>query len=151
MKKFQFRLDPVLKLRKYKERMAQMALAKAQVELKNAMSELDSAKMREQAARSAWTAGLEKGMWDAEFKMHADHVRGLEQETKAAESLIIQLEEIVAQRQKGVLDAAASRKTMDLLKDSRLAEYRIEAERADQKEADELANLHRASQKEASL
>ncbi len=146
MKKFQFRLEPVLKLRKYKERMAQMELARAQAALLESQQMVESAIKREGEARHDWEAGMEKGMWEPEFRWHVDHVRGLEQQTVQTIEYEAKMQEVVAQRQGDLMKVTVSRKSMDLLKDERLNQYLLETGRQEQKETDELANLHRSSQ-----
>ena len=146
MKKFQFRLEPVLKLRKYKERMAQMELAKAQAALQQGRALLEQSRLQEEKARRDWEGGLQKGMWEAEFRMYADHVRGLETQTKRAMENQARLQDAVEKSREDLLKVTTSRKTMDLLREERFKQYLLETGRLEQKETDELANLHRSSQ-----
>ncbi len=146
MKKFAFRLEPVLKLRQYKERQAQMELARAQAVLKENQLQLETTQNEAVGARSRWEAGLEKGMWETEFRMHADHLRGVKQQIHEILERKMQLEELVAMRQKELMDATVERKSMDLLKEKQMKEHQAEAGKAEQKQTDELAVLHRSSQ-----
>ncbi|MBI9074728.1 MAG: flagellar export protein FliJ [Desulfatibacillum sp.] len=146
MKKFQFRLEPVLKLRKYKERMAQMELAKAQAALQECRTMLEKSKIQEESARRDWDSGLQKGMWETEFRMYADHIRGLELQTKRTVENELRLQDVVEQRREDLMKVTVGRKSMDLLRDERFNQYLLETGRMEQKETDELANLHRSSQ-----
>ncbi|SHK76106.1 flagellar FliJ protein [Desulfatibacillum alkenivorans DSM 16219] len=146
MKKFQFRLEPVLKLRKYKERTAQMELAKALAALQEAQAFLEQSRLQEISAQRNWDAGLEKGMWENEFRMHADHLRGLKAQTARALENEARLKGVVEKRRRELVQASASRKSMELLREERFTQYKLETGRMEQKETDEMASLHRSTQ-----
>lgn len=146
MKKFLFRLEPVLKLRKYKERMAQMELAKAQAALQECQVMLEKSRTQQNLVRRDWESGLVKGMWETEFRMYADHTKGLELQTKRAVETEVKLKHMVEKSRENLMAVTVSRKTMDFLREERFAQYQLETGSKEQKETDELANIHRSSQ-----
>lgn len=145
MKKFQFNMEPVLRLRQYKERMAQMELAKAHSALVKSSKILDAAKVQERTAHLELDSALEKGVWETEFHLHAGYVKGLKRKIRKALEQKLKMTQLVAKAKEKVILASINKKTMDILKDKRFAEYQVETGKIEQKQSDELASLHRFS------
>ncbi|MCX6640548.1 MAG: flagellar export protein FliJ [bacterium] len=138
MKKFKFRLERVVDVRKTKEKECQRELAVSQAEYQRQLRRLEEAaedsahsseKLRQALTKSA-TAGdlkLMHGwrMWQAE-ELRAQAYRTEAQECE------------VEEKREALIQASKDKKILEKLKERRQEEYRIEAEKETQAFLDEL-------------
>ena len=132
MKKFSFRLEKVLKLRKFKEEECKIELGHAISNLNIIENEIKmTAVKRQSAASQRFNATNEIGEWN-------NYILRLDQETERLMEKAAQAEIIVEEKRALYLEAAKDLKTLEKLKEKRQQEHRKEAADYQMAEVDDL-------------
>jgi len=132
MKKFSFRLEKVLQLRKFREE-------ECKIELGHAISGLNviendikiTAVKRRKAASQRFNAANEIGAWD-------NYILRLDQETERLMEKAAQAEIIVEEKRALYLEASKDLKTLEKLKEKRGKEHRKEMLDSQMTEVDDI-------------
>lgn len=145
MKRFKFRLDPVIRYRQYLERIAQINLAKekhALIETKNRISKIEQTK---QYAAGELEREQEQGIEVDRHRVFTDYLRGLGEEVESESERLIEIGKRIRERQETVKAETIKKKTLEWVKQAEHSKYLELITRAEYKEADELVGLARRS------
>jgi len=132
VKKFSFRLEKVLQLRKFREEECKIELGHAISNLNIIENEIKmTAVKRQSAASQRFNATNEIGEWN-------NYILRLDQETERLMEKAAQAEIIVEEKRALYLEAAKDLKTLEKLKEKRQQEHRKEAADYQMAEVDDL-------------
>lgn len=145
MRRFIFRLEHVLNVRRAKEEAALAELAAARRAL--AMEQMTLEQRRARARRALQEARRRRmgGEDPALAAWLTAFLEALEDDVRLQEERVRQAEEEVQSRLQAALEAMKERKAMEKLRERRLAEHLAEAAREDIRAMDEAAALRTAS------
>ena len=138
-KKFKFRLEPLLKLRRHREKERQKEHAASVHEAhkqKQQLQTLDSQRLNTldfQRERLVGALSVTQALVASRYlvKLKRQHLAGT--------GLLHALEREVEKKRQKLVEAARDRKMYELLKEKRQLRHRQDAEKRDQKELDEVA------------
>jgi flagellar FliJ protein len=141
MKRFEFKLQSLLKFRNHLERMAQQEMAQVLLEITDCEKQIDSL----QTTHGQWVQKLEhlvvKGIGSQEFKRHQDYLGALlgmvEEETKRK----VQLETLLEKKRLALKKRSIDKKAIERLREKQAEEFKQEMLVAEQKELDEISSL----------
>ncbi|NVL91056.1 MAG: flagellar export protein FliJ [Desulfobacterales bacterium] len=145
MKRFKFRLDPVIRYRQYLERIAQINLAKekqALIETRNRISGIEQTKRH---AAGELEREQEQGIEVDRHRIFTDYLRGLGEDIEFESERLIEIGKRVRERQEAVKAETIKKKTLEWLKEAEYNKYLALIDRAEYKESDELIGLARGS------
>jgi flagellar FliJ protein len=144
MKRFEFKLQSLLKFRNHLERMAQQEMAQVLLEITDCEKQIDSL----QTTHGQWGQKLDrlvvKGIGSQEFKRHQDYLGALlgmvEEETQRK----VQLETLLEKKRLALKKRSIDKKAIERLREKQAEEYNQEMLVAEQKELDEISSLKKA-------
>ncbi len=145
MKRFEFRLDPVIRYRKYLEQIALMDLAKSKsalVQTEKRIKEMGQA--HKDGARDLGfreTQGLDVGT----HRIHTAYLQGLTDRIALENDRLVEIEKDIVEKQQAVEAQRIKKETLELIRQKEYDRYLIRIDKAQQKAADELVNLRRES------
>jgi len=145
MKRFKFRLDPVIRYRQYLERIAQINLAKekqALIETRNRISGIEQTKRH---AAGELEREQEQGIEVDRHRIFTDYLRGLGEDIEFESERLIKIGKRVREKQEAVKAETIKKKTLEWIKETEYSKYLELINRAEYKEADELVGLARGS------
>jgi flagellar FliJ protein len=141
VKNFKFRLDPVLRYRRYLERLALMELAKAKTAIALTTSEI----AKREALKKEAAAGLglreTEGMSVREHRIYAAYLRGLDDQIEGAKVRLAKLVEDVRKKHEAAEAHRVKKETLEAIRNKEHNDHLEKFYRAQQKEADELFGL----------
>ena len=143
MKRFKFRLDPVIRYREYRERIAQIELARetqALIQTKNRISEIEQAK---QYAACELDGEEEEGIEVDRHRLFTAYLRGLRHEIESESERLIEIGKRIREKQELVKAETIKKKTLEWIKQTEYTKYLECVNRAEQKAADEMFGLRR--------
>jgi len=148
MKKFKFKLEAVLRYRKYKERLAQLELVK----IKNAVIQKQLVIKKLSTDRRLVTIKLkekeDEGITMGQFRIYTMYIEGLEikieEETKELNRLIQKMR----RQQEVVKQERIKKKSLERMEEIAQQTYIQTMIKAEQKLMDEIAGLKRKTEKE---
>jgi flagellar FliJ protein len=149
MKKFKFKLDAVLRYRKYRERNAQLELVKA----KNAVVEkrqlIEKLKQNRLQAIYDLKANEEKGMSVGRHRFYTNYIAGTDHALEEEQKQLVQLEKVLKHHQEIVRKEQIKRKTLEKMEDIKKKEYISDYIKFEQKTMDEMVAIRYKPMKEA--
>jgi flagellar protein FliJ len=132
MKRFNFRLQKILRLRKFREEQCKIELEQALGVLNMIENEIKAtAVKRHNAAAQRFTDLNQAGKWD-------NYILRLDQETERLMERAAQAQLIVEEKRAKYLEASRALKALEKLKEKRIKEYRKEAADLQMAEVDDL-------------
>ncbi len=143
MKRFKFRLDPVIRYRQYLEKMALMELAKAKaavVQTKQRIRDLEQAK-KDMAVDLRIQEG--QGMSVRRFRVYEAYLHGLDDQIDVQTGRLPKLEQAVMQKYKAAEAQRVKKETLELAREKQHGKYMEQVALAEQKSVDELISLRR--------
>ncbi len=143
MKRFKFRLDPVIRYREYRERIAQIELARetqALIETKSRISEIEQTR---RYAASEFDGEQTEGIEVDRYRIFTAYLRGLRHEIESESERLIEIGKRIRKKQEAVKAETIKKKTVEWLKETEYSKYLEWVNRAEQKAADELVGLRR--------
>ncbi|MBF0449166.1 MAG: flagellar export protein FliJ [Candidatus Magnetomorum sp.] len=149
MKKFKFKLDAVLRYRKYRERNAQLELVKvknAVVEKRQLIEKLK--KNRLQAILELKTCE-EKGISVGRHRFYTNYITGTDHALEEEQKQLVQLEKVLRHHQEIVRKEQIKRKTLEKIEDIKKKEYISDYIKFEQKTMDEMVAIRHKPIKEA--
>jgi flagellar FliJ protein len=141
MKRFKFRLDPVIRYREYRERIVQIALARetqALVESKDRISEMEQVR---RYTASELDSEQEQGIEVDRYRVFTAYLQGLRDEIKSESEHLVEIGKRIREKQEAVKVETIKKKTLELIKQTKYSKYSEWINRAEQKAADELIGL----------
>ncbi len=145
MKRFKFRPDPVIRYREYRERIAQIDLARetqALIESKNRISRIEETRTN---AGGELEAEQKQGIAVDRYRVFTAYLQGLRQEIESESERLLEVGKRIKEKQHVVKAETIKKKTLEWIKQAEYCKYLEEVRRAEQKEADELVGLRRKS------
>jgi len=149
MKEFKFKLESVLRYRKYRERNAQLELVKA----KNAV--IEKRQLIEKLKRNRLQAIFElkeketKGIGVGRHRFYTNYILGTDQALEEEQKKLLELEKIFRHHQELVRKEQIKRKTLEKIEDIKKKEYVSEYIKFEQKTMDEMVAIRQKPAKEA--
>ncbi len=144
MKRFEFKLQPLLTYREYLERLAQQKTAKAHLDVKNCEDLIAH-------LRQTWDKNSEKmdgivgeGVNAAEFKRYYYYRESLENDIEDEKVKELQLRETLKKKLLELKKKSVEKKAMELYREKLKTEYNQEIIKVEQKELDEISSLKTA-------
>jgi flagellar FliJ protein len=139
MKGFQFRLEPVLRLRRHGLDRRRLDLARARVSLRAATRLRGALADALRAAQERRAVRMAEGLRAGELRELQHGVEHLLGEVSRADAAVRAAESAATQALAGVTEARRSVRALEILREKALAEHRRELERREQAELDEVA------------
>ena len=141
MKRFKFRLDPVIRYREYQERIAQIGLARetqALVESKNRISEM---KQTRRYTATELDSEQKRGIEVDRHRVFTAYLQGLRDEIESESGRLVEIGKRMREKQEAVKAETIKKKTLEWIKQTKYSKYLERMNRAEQKAADELIGL----------
>jgi flagellar FliJ protein len=143
MKRFKFRLDPVIRYREYRERIAQIELARetqALIESKNRISKIEQTR---RYAASELDAEQKEGIEVDRYQVFTAYLQGLRYEIESESERLVEIGKRIREKQEAVKAESIKKKTLEWIKQTEYSKYLEWANRTERKAADELVGLSR--------
>lgn len=141
MKRFKFRLDPVIRYREYRERIAQIGLARetqAHVESKNRISEIEQAR---RYTVSELDSEQKQGIEVDRHLIFTAYLQGLRDEIESERERLVEIDKRIREKQEAAKVETMKKKTLEWIKQTQYSKHLKWINRAEQKAADELIGL----------
>lgn len=139
MKRFRFRLDPLLRLRNHELDQCRMQLGQALSEVERALERTKKVRRNAQEGSALIARWSQQGVTPPELAAGQLGTFDLYREIKSCEAGEAVVREAVAQARSRVVEAQTRLRTVEILKERALAEHRAETMRVEQAELDEVA------------
>lgn len=144
MKKFEFRLEALLRYREHREHEMLQALASAQSDVRECEERI-AERLETLALKIEELDRLAASGIDVEnYRIYMDYLAGMEAEIEAEKRRLTQLQDIVAERQKELTRRSIQKKMMENLKIRKKEQYFEEMLQLQQKETDDMVLLRKA-------
>ena len=144
MKRFQFRLDPLLRYREFREQQARQAVSNASRDVRICEADIARLQGRLADARRACDQEAAGGIAAERFLQFTRFVEGLETRLEAENERRQKLLTELAACKKRLAEAALERKSVENLKERRKAEYYQEMARESQRQTDDMTIIRQA-------
>lgn len=141
MKRFKFRLDPVIRYREYRERIAQIGLARetqALVESEKRISEIEQAR---RCTVSELDSEQKQGIEVDRHLIFTAYLQGLHDEIESERERLVEIDKRIREKQEAVKVETMKKKTLEWIKQTQYSKHLKWINRAEQKAADELIGL----------
>ena len=147
MKRFKFRLDPLVRYREYRERIAQIDLAReiqALIETKNRISGIEEIR---RCAASDLYGEQKEGIEVSRYRVFTAYLQGLRDEIDSESGRLIEIGKRLREKQRVVKAETIKKKTLERMKQNKYSKYLERMNRIEQKVADDLTGLGKKSEK----
>ena len=141
MKRFKFRLDPVIRYREYRERIAQIGLARetqALVESEKRISEIEQAR---RCTVSELDSEQKQGIEVDRHLIFTAYLQGLHDEIESERERLVEIDKRIREKQEAAKVETMKKKTLEWIKQTQYSIHLKWINRAEQKAADELIGL----------
>ena len=141
MKRFKFRLDPVIRYREYRERIAQIGLARetqALVESEKRISEIEQAR---RCTVSELDSEQKQGIEVDRHLIFTAYLQGLRDEIESERERLVEIDKRIREKQEAAKVETMKKKTLEWIKQTQYSKHLQWINRAEQKAADELIGL----------
>ena len=141
MKRFKFRFDPVIRYREYRERIAQISLARetqALVESKNRISDIEQAR---RYTASELDNEQKQGIEVDRHLVFTAYLRGLSDEIESEKERLVEIDKRIREKQEAARVEMIKKKTLKWIKQTQYSKYLKWFNQTEQKAADELIGL----------
>jgi flagellar protein FliJ len=136
---FQFDLEAVLNYRVRIEEQCQLALAEAEKRLQYAMNVLESLQREKNDLIRHLVKMQQNALTSDVIERHFIFIEYLKSKEEKQEAIIINMKEEVSSERRNLLEAAKKKKTMESLREKKMAAYVSEMAAKDRKELDDFA------------
>ena len=144
MKRFSFRLQPILKYREYQERLARQETALALADVRESQARTDVLRGEKGRAADAMDRDASGGISASEYKAHALYLDSLDSDIAGQVQTTRKLGTVLSAKQKDLAKRSVARKVMERLKERRAREYMEEFRDVEQKTLDEIISVRKA-------
>ena len=144
MKRFSFRLQPVLKYRTYLEQLAQQEMVKAFIEVAESEKKLKQLRLDFFKGADDLEKETVKGISAASFRQFNDFLDSLENDINGEEKNLTQLKQKADEKQRALTQKSVDRKIIERLKERKKNDYRGDVLHEEQTMADEVSSLKKA-------
>ena len=140
MKRFDFKLEPLLNFRKYLELLSQQMTAKAHLDLNNCENQIALLKEKYLSASDDLEKHMVKGINAKDFKQHHHFLGNIENDIENQLRSKIELKKVLEKKIAELKKRSVDKKVIEVLKDKRQKEYNDEIIKQDQKILDEISS-----------
>ncbi len=144
MKRFDFKLQPLLNYREYLERLAQQMTAKAHMDIKNCEQQIEYLRYRYIESSESLERNMLKGIDAGQFRQHHDFLNQVERDIKDQLMNRKQLVKILEKKLDNLKKRSIDKKVIERLKERKILEYKDEFQKSEQQLQDEIASLTKA-------
>lgn len=144
MKKFNFRLESVLKYRTYQEQLAQQEMLKAFIKVAESEKRVEALKNILLNLSERLDKETGQGISAASFKQFSDYLDSLEDDIQSEIKNLNNLKKTADEKQKILTEKSIERKIIERLKNRKKDDYREEMLVEEQNTADEVSSLKTA-------
>jgi len=144
MKKFKFRLDPLLRYRSFQEHQKKLAVAAARYEVMACEAAIENTVLLARTTSETLDSAMANGMDATRFEWFKHYLEGLSSSRGAAEARRIELMKTLTQRQLELTEKSVARKVVENLKARKKEDYYREALKTEQKVLDDMVILRSA-------
>ncbi|MBF0302473.1 MAG: flagellar export protein FliJ [Desulfamplus sp.] len=144
MKKFNFRLQPVLKYREHLENIAKQEYFQASMDVKSAEEQIKQMEQGYQITSDNVEQETRKGIPAQLFRQYNDYLEALENDIILKRKEHEQLQKVLAVKQQALTKKSVERKVIERLREKKKSEYVEEFMAEDQKRADDMTSLKTA-------
>ena len=144
MKKFQFRLEPLIKYREFLERQKQLEVAKARSDVLSCEQSIEKTRAAFSETAASLEAALGEGVDAARFLQVRNYMAGLEALEASEEKRRIGLLKVLKKRQKELAQKSVEKKAIEKLKARQKEEYYTAMLKEEQKTLDDTVILRQA-------
>jgi flagellar FliJ protein len=139
MRKFQFKLQTLLKVREQKEKAAQQELAQAQQARDMIQHRIDALQEEGKEAEAMMREKKQRTFSAPELSANLQYLEGIRFQIARMQDDLFRASNIVAEKQQQLAEAITDRKALEKLKERRKEEWEAEFRREERKLADEHA------------
>jgi flagellar FliJ protein len=143
MKRFSFRLDSILDYRRYLEKRAQRDLVAARNEQMLRKKAAESLVVRRRETAQACRAESLEGMDVPRYHIYKSFLLGLDQDLEKAHTGLREGENTIRAKEEVLKKKTVEKRVLEVLKDLQRRAHRLKAERAEQKNLDELVIMRK--------
>ncbi len=144
MKRFEFKLQPLLKYREYLERLAQQKTAKAHLDVKNCEEQIVHLRQNWDQNAETMDGIVGNGVSAVEFRRYHNYLESLENNIEDEKQRKIQLKDKLKKKLLELKKKSVDKKVMELYREKLRTEYNQELVKIEQKELDEISSLKTA-------
>jgi len=143
----EFRLEQVLKFRKEVEKMQQLELAAAKQQHETARDRLKSEKTALEALEQEFAQRQLNGIEAKDLQLYGDFSRRKSQEIQQMRDCLVTLEKTVHEKRESLLTAAKEKKALEVFKEKKMRDLRMEQLCKERAFMDEVAIQSRGGQR----
>lgn len=144
MKKFEFKMGPLLSYREYMERVAQQKTAKAHMDVKDSAGEISRLTDVKKGHAVEMEQVVEKGVSAALFRQHCRYRDAVEISIRQERMRKVELEKVLRKRLAELKKKSVDKKVMEVYRERLKEQYTQELIKNEQKELDEISSLKTA-------
>nr|WP_320015899.1 flagellar export protein FliJ [uncultured Desulfobacter sp.] len=144
MKKFQFRLQSLLKYKRHLEQVAKQEMAKAVADVLACEQRITEFQKDRVSATDQLESQVEKGMGAGQFNRYTEFITALDQMIILEQNKKNELEKILSDKRDALKQRTIEKKSLERLREKQAREYIQEMIREEQKGLDEIASLKTA-------
>ncbi|MBF0233655.1 MAG: flagellar export protein FliJ [Desulfamplus sp.] len=144
MKKFNFKLYPVLKYREHLENIAKQEYVKAYMDVKTAQEMILQMEQAFQILADKVDQETITGISSMLFRQYNDYLDSLESDIELKRKELEQLQRVQAVKQQALTKKSVAKKVIERLREKKRGEYLEEFQAEEQKRADDIASLKKA-------
>ncbi|MCP3875431.1 MAG: flagellar export protein FliJ [Desulfobacteraceae bacterium] len=144
MKRFEFKLQPLLKYREYMERLAQQKTAKAHMDVKNCEDQIVSLRQTRDKNMDTMEGVVSDGISAAKFRRYYNYLESVETSMENEKKRKVQLNEMLKKKLLELNKKSIDKKVMELYREKLKIEHTQEIIKIEQKELDEISSLKTA-------
>jgi flagellar export protein FliJ len=143
MKRFRFRLDPVLRYRQYRERLALMELARARQALVLSKKKIQQVRQIRKVVITDLNARQTEGLEVSRHRIYAAYLQGLGEKIESENEHLVEIGGVVRDKHETAEAKRISKETLQRVRQTQYANYLQASDRAQQKAADEVIALRK--------
>lgn len=144
MKKFNFKLQPVLKYREHLENIAKQEYVQSFMDVKAAQEQIKKMEESYQIMSDSIETAAQKGISAQLFRQYNDYLNSLENDIELKRKEHEQLQRVLAVKQQALTKKSVDKKVLERLREKKRDMYVEEFIAEDQKRADDMTSLKTA-------
>ncbi|MCG8687666.1 MAG: flagellar export protein FliJ [Desulfobacterales bacterium] len=144
MKRFQFKLESLLKYKHHLEQMARQEMAKAVSQVNACEHRIQTLLEERVTAADQLDSMVEEGVNARQFNLHRDFIVSVERTIRDERARKVKLEKVLDEKREILKKRTIDKKALERLRVRREEEYTREMIREEQKELDEISSMKTA-------
>lgn len=144
MKRFQFKLEPLLNYRTYLEKLAQQDTARAHMDVKGCKAAIRQLKFNHIRQSDEIEESLQQGLHSSQFKRYYEYLEALENQLVDEKKRKTHLKKVLEEKVQILRKKSVDKKAMELYRERQHTRYHQQLLKTEQKELDEISSLKTA-------